>query len=167
MASQIRLLACTVCKTIEELPDFQGLRAEEDHLLNRLVEKHGPPENRHFGQLFTVNQEHWQTEHIKVQIAQQIAQKMNGGETGLGSEYYDVKNTFTEDAMACFKAHQRNPDCNDYKSDSKRLTPGTAADRKAAGLPEYHTAHDRYLCDFCPVQSLVDQKARWKAGLYD
>lgn len=166
MSAQVRLLACSVCKTIEELPDFEG-RAEEDHLLARLIERHGPEENRHIGQLFKVEQAQWEDQRVKAQIARQIADKLSGGETGLGSEYYDLKNTFAEDAMACFSVHLRNPDCNDYKSDSKRLTPGTAADRKEAGLPEYRTWKDHYLCEHCPVHSLVQQAERAKAGLYE
>jgi hypothetical protein len=165
MTPQIRLLACSVCKTIEELPDFDG-PPEQDHLLKRLIEKHGPEENRHVGQMFRVEQDQWQSESVKYEIAKRITAKLGGGETGLGSAYYDLKNTFAADAMSCFQAHQRNPACGDYKSDSKRLTPGTAAARREAGLPEYRTEHDHYLCEHCPVHSLVEQAARAKAGLY-
>lgn len=165
MSSHIRLLACSVCKTIEELPDYEG-SPDHDHLLNRLLERHGPPENRHTGLLFKVDEDQWQNEQVKTQVAQQIAQKMSGGDTGFSSEYYDLKNTFAADALDCFKAHHRNPNCSDFQSESKRLTPGTAQDRREAGLPEYRSPKDRYLCNFCPVQSMVDQAARAKAGLY-
>ena len=160
--TDIRLLACQQCKTIEELPDFEG-PAEHDHLLNHSVQRHVTNGTPHIGQLFRVTEKDWANEDAKNEIAKRIAAKLEGGETGLGSPFYDLKNTYQADALACFKAHLRNPACSDYRSDSKRLTPGTAAERKAAGLPEYRSPQDRYLCDFCPVQSLVEQAARKKA----
>jgi hypothetical protein len=163
---EVRLLACVVCKTIEELPDFKG-RPEQDHLLNRLLEGHGPEENRHIGQLFRVEKSKWDSPKVKTEVANQIAAALKGGETGLGSEFYNIKNTFVEDAGACFKAHHRNPACHDSKSDSKKLTPNTKAERKAAGIDPYESAHDRYLCEYCPVHSLVMTARRKKAGLYD
>lgn len=154
--NQIRLLACQQCKTIEELPDFEG-RPEQDHLLSYALERHRNNGVAHIGALFKVPEKDWENDKAKKSITQQIAAKLEGGETGLGSAFYDLKNNFQEDAIACFNAHMRNPACSDYKSDSKRLTPGTAAERKAAGLSEYRSAKDRYLCEFCPVQALVEQ----------
>lgn len=163
MTNNIRLLACQQCKTIEELPTFDG-PPEQDFLLSHLVEKHREASGlEHIGALFTVPETDWANEATKNSIAQQIAAKLEGGETGLGSAFYDLKNTYTEDAGNCFNAHNRNPACGDYRSDSKRITPGTAAERRAAGLPEYRSPKDRYVCDFCPVHSLVEQAARKKA----
>lgn len=162
MSDNIRLLACQQCKTIEELPDFDG-PPEQDHLLSHTVKKHKTNGVEHVGALFKVPVKDWENSDAKSSIRSQIAAKLEGGETGLGSPFYDLKNTYTEDAGNCFNAHSRNPACSDYHSDSKRLTPGTAAERKAAGLPEYRSPKDRYLCDFCPVQSLVEQAARRKA----
>lgn len=169
MPEELRLLACSVCKTIEELPDYQG-RPEGDHLLKRLLENHGPENDRHIGQLFRMPKDTWNklSNDGKREIAQKIGSQLtNGGETGLGAEFYDVKNTFVDDAHKCFNRHNRNPDCNDYKTDSKRLTPNTQAERKEAGLPAYSHADDRYLCEYCPVHSLVMTAKRKRAGLYD
>lgn len=166
MAENIRLLACSECKTIEEFPDYEG-RPEGDHLLNRLIEKHGPAHRRHIGQMFKVPKARWDDPKAQSEIAKQIAAKLAGGETGLGHEYYDLKNTFQEDAMSCWAKHMNSPACNDYHDPSKRLTPDTAAERKAAGLPAYTTGKDQYLCDFCPVHSLVVTAARKRAGMYD
>ena len=161
----IRLLACGQCKTIEDLPDYEG-PVEQDHLLSHLVDRHQTNGHPHFPALLSkVEESDWSDENRKSEIAKQISAKLDGGETGLGSAYYNVKSTFQADALQCFAQHNRNPACSDYKSDKKRLTPGTAAERKAAGLPEYRSPKDRYLCDFCPVQSLVEQAARRKAGL--
>lgn len=154
---QVRLLACQQCKTIEELPDFDG-PPEYDHLLGNLVKRHSTNGVQHIGGLFKVPAKQWENENVKRDVSKQIAEKLSGGETGLGSAFYDLKNTFQADALHCWtKEHARNPACSDYRSDKKRLTPGTAAERKAAGLPEYRSERDRYLCDFCPVQTLVEQ----------
>lgn len=165
MADLIRLLACAQCQTIEEMADYQG-PPEQDHVLSYLVKRHRTNDVEHIGALFTVEEAKWSDENVKRDVAKQIAAKLSGGETGLGHAFYDLKDTLKADALACFNKHQRNPACSDYRSDSKRLTPGTAAERKAAGLPEYRSNKDQYLCSHCPVQSMVDQAARAKAGLY-
>lgn len=154
---QVRLLGCQQCRTIEEIPDYDG-PPEYDHLLNNLVKRHETNGAKHIGALFKVPAKQWKDTNVQRDVSKQIAEKLSGGETGLGSAYYDLKNTFQADAMSCWtKEHNRNPACSDYRSDRKRLTPDTAADRKAAGLPEYRSNKDAYLCDFCPVQMLVEQ----------
>lgn len=162
----IRLLACSVCKTIEEIPDYEG-RPEGDHLLTKSLEKHGPRENRHFGQLFKVSKEQWDNPNLKQEVAKQIANKLTAGEgEGLGSEFYEIKDQFSEDAMTCWAQHNRTKSCGDYKSDKKRLTPDTADERRQAGLPQLGREKDIFLCQFCPVHSLVVTAARRAAGMY-
>lgn len=153
----IRLLVCKNCKTIEPLPDYTG-DPEHDHLLNYLVQPHRTNGEEHIGQLATVQADQWNNPVIQREIRKKLVAEF-GGETGLGSEFYNTRDTFREDAMSCWKQHQRNPDCNDYKSDQKRLTPGTAEARREAGMSAYRSQHDRYLCEFCPVHSLVQTKA--------
>ncbi|MDX3260749.1 hypothetical protein PV336_16130 [Streptomyces sp. MI02-2A] len=165
MAEHVRLLQCLDCKTLEELPDYQG-DPRGDHLLEVMVQGHKfPSGTEHRGHLHRVEKKHWDSPTTRATIEAQIREK--SGHTGLDPNFYAAKNTFQEDAMSCWKAHQRNPGCSDYKTASKQLTPGTAAERKAAGLPKYRSAQDRFLCEFCPVHSLVVQAARKKAGLYN
>lgn len=152
----IRILVCKDCKTIEPLPDYEG-DPEHDLLLYYLVKPHCTNGLEHIGMLARVERKDWDDPRIQREIATRLVAKF-GGETGLGSDFYNTRDTFRDDAMSCFKQHHRNPDCNDYHSDAKRLTPGTAAARKEAGLGPYRTSHDRYLCDFCPVSSMVEQK---------
>ena len=166
MPENIRLLACKDCKTIEELPDFDG-KPDDDYLLQHLTSRHITNEQPHIGQLFDIDKDKWNDQEMQRQVVDQIADRFTGGETGLGKEFYDIKNTYTADAFHCWKQHQRNPDCSDYKSDAKRLTPGTAKERREVGLPEYRSNKDRYLCEFCPVHSLVVTAARKRAGQYD
>jgi hypothetical protein len=159
---QIRLLICKDCKTIESLPDFEG-PPEQDHLLNFLVAPHKWPDgNEHIGMLAKSDKSDWDSPRIREEITRRLAVEV-GGETGFSAEYYATRDTFREDALSCFAKHHRNPDCNDYHSDHKRLTPGTAAERREAGMGEYHSIVDRYLCDFCPVHSIVQKKSYDKA----
>lgn len=153
----IRLLVCKDCKTIEPLPDYSGDPAH-DVLLDYLVQPHRTNGVEHIGMLARVETSDWNDPRIQREISGRLVTEF-GGETGLGSDFYNTRDTFREDAMSCWRQHQRNPDCSDYKSDAKRLTPDTAAARKEAGMPAYHTKDDRYLCEFCPVHSLVEQKA--------
>lgn len=151
----LRLLICKDCKTIEPLPDFDGVGA--DHLLEYLVAPHRTNGLEHIGMLARVEANDWNNFDKQREIVNQLTAKF-GGETGLGQEFYDTRDTFKYDALMCFKQHNRNPDCNDYHSDAKRLTPDTADARREAGLDPYRSQRDRYLCDFCPVQSMVEQK---------
>lgn len=162
MSDTIRLLACKQCQSIEELPPFDG-PPEHDTLLTNLVQRHRTNGMEHIGSLFNVEASQWEQDHIKKELVKQIAAKMEGGETGLGHEYYDLKNTFQDDAMTCYTAHLRNPACSDYRSESKRLSAGTNAERRAEGLPEHRS--NRFLCDFCPVNSLVEAARNRKLGI--
>lgn len=160
MAEYTRLLLCKDCGTLEELPDYEG-DPSRDFLLETLVQKH-PNHTAH--PLMKVESKHWNVASTRATIIEQIRERT--GHTGFDTTFYTAKATFQEDALQCFQRHNRNPACSDYKSSSKMLTPNTAAERKAAGLPKYRSAQDKYLCEFCPVHSLVQQAARKTAGLY-
>jgi hypothetical protein len=155
-SEHIRLLVCRDCKTIEPLADYTG-DPEHDHLLNYLVAPHRTEGAEHIGTLALVKISDWNDPRIQREISKELV-KSFGGETGLGSDFYNTRDTFREDAMSCWGQHLRTPDCSDYKSDAKRLTPGTAQARKEAGMSSYRSEHDRYLCEFCAVHSLVMTK---------
>jgi len=138
------------------MPDFDGA-VEQDFMLDYLVKPHRTNGLEHIGMLARVEVSDWNDVQKQAEITKQLIAKFDG-ETGLGHEFYNTRDTFRDDAMTCFREHHRNPDCNDYKTDAKRLTPGTAQARKEAGMAPYRTKHDRYLCDFCPVQSMVETK---------
>lgn len=162
----IRVLVCRNCKTIEELPDYDGDPAT-DTLLNILVSKHQKPVE-HIGILMKFPFKYWAVPKIQAEIVKQI----KGGSEGLDAfqtNFYATKNQFAEDAMTCYSDHNRPKDsCPDYKSDKKLLKPDTDADRKEAGLEKAgKTGPKVYLCDFCPVKSLVMEKYNKKQGLYN
>lgn len=172
----VRVLACMECKTVEELSDFEGPFQHDEELAVAVSRHRYPSGDPHKGQLFRIQEQHWHLRGARQEIVQKIREQLEGGdgvETGLGSATYAMVDNFKDDAMKCFAAHHRNPACNDYKSEEKRLVPDTAQERRELGLAPVGTydsedrSMTRYLCEYCPVHSLVQQHARKKAGMYD
>lgn len=170
---EIRLLVCGQCKTIEPLDDFQG-PVDYDAVLAVAVDRHkdGVERRPHApAALLRVKEKHWKSPNVQDEISKRIQESFDPtAETGLGTSAYTMVDNFRADAMQCFKEHFRNPDCGDYKSASKRLAPDTRGERKELGLnPKYdeNPALTKFLCEYCPVHSMVQQAARKKAGLYD
>ena len=167
---EIRVLYCLVCDTMEELPLFDG-PPENDHLLEILVQRHiFPSGDPHKGHLFRMPQLQWENIEVRKKIIEQIK---GGGSKGIDefdAKFYDTKNTFKEDAMACYNKHLRPTEgCDDFNTPSKRLLPDTKAERKDAGLPDPAKAPGpkNYLCQFCPVSSVIMTKMRALRGDYD
>lgn len=166
---QIRVFYCWNCRVFDELPDFQG-RPEDDTLLAILVERHQSAGVPHHCTPFKVGVKLWSNPRIQQEIIKQIREQTNGGLDLLDPGYYATRSMFYEDAMSCYAKHNRPQDsCGDWKHESKRLVPKTAAERKEAGLasPQESNATRVYLCDFCPMKSVVLTKQRKKSGLYD
>lgn len=177
MTAPIRVLQCIDCSSLEVLPPYEG-PAEYDDALNYLSEKHRFPDgNSHRGNLIPVTiqtndggerpgtMDDWNNPKFQKLVAENFSKATRPGQgTGLGAQYYDARDTFREDAMTCWQKHHRNPDCNDYMDESKRLVPDTKVERKELGLGRPRS--NRSLCEFCPVHSLVIQKRRADAGLY-
>lgn len=155
----IRLLVCRDCRTIEELPGYDG-PVEYDVLLDTAVERHiFPNGERHIGNLMTVEDRVWSDPSAKAEIVKRIAEKT----TGLNSEFYATKNTYEEDALGCYSRHGRPTDgCSEYHDERKRI--GNPTKELAANW--HNHPFKVYLCDFCPVKSWVLTQERYKAGLY-
>ncbi len=166
----LRLLYCLVCESIEELPPYDG-DPEHDQLLEISIERRHlfPSGEPHKGHLFRVPVDEWTRQDVKHRMIEQIK---GGGSKGIDefdATYYATSDTFREDALKCFAKHLRPTDgCPDYKTDKMRLLPNTKAERRDAGLPDPKNAPGprNYLCNFCPVQSVVDQRLRAAKGLY-
>jgi hypothetical protein len=161
----IRLLVCRNCKTIEELPDYQG-RPSDDLLLNISVEKHQKPDP-HIGLLFRFPLKFWVVPKIREEIIKQIGSGSSGLDV-FGTQFYETKMAFHDDAMKCYNQHLRpKGQCPDYKSEKKMLKPTTDAERKDVGLGKAGEKGPKiYLCDFCPVKSFNMKKFNEKKGLY-
>jgi hypothetical protein len=166
---QLRIFYCWNCKTIDELPDFQG-RPEDDDLLAILVERHQSAGVPHGCTPFRIGVKTWSNTKIREAIIKKIKSETNGGLDDLDPGYYATRSMFYEDAMKCYSLHNRPHDsCFDYKDEKKRLVPQTDALRKEVGLTTSakSNATKVYLCDFCPVKSVVMTKARKAAGMYN
>lgn len=165
---QLRIFYCWNCRVFDELPDFQG-RPEDDTLLALLIERHQTAGVAHSCTPFRIGVKIWSNEKYREAIIKQIREETNGGLDMLDPNYYATRSMFYEDAMKCYGEHNRPQDsCGDWKSDKKRLVPNTAKERREAGLasPESSGATKVYLCDFCPMKSVVMTKQRSAAGMY-
>jgi len=161
---KIRLLYCYQCKSIEELPDFEG-RPEDDTLLELLIEKHESAGVKHMGFLSKIGVKLWTQEKFRKQIIENLRTKVGGGLADIDPEYYFTKATFADDAMKCYSLHLRpTAGCPDYASDKKKLVPKTQSERKELGLSA--ATSSIYLCDFCPVKSHVVTQQRKQSGMY-
>ncbi|MEV4575977.1 hypothetical protein AB0K16_22295 [Nonomuraea jabiensis] len=161
--AKIRLVVCPVCKTIEEIPDFNG-PVKYDTLLDNIAARHEyAPDRPHEGlKLFDVKQTDWNSTETRLQIIKQLKERVGDG---LGDAFYAVKETFKEDAQKCWRQHNKTMNCDDYMKDHKRLDPGTKHDRKELGLAPMRS--EQFLCHFCVYGSVVMQRARAAKGLYD
>lgn len=164
---QLRIFYCWNCRVFDELPDFQG-RPEDDTLLAILVERHQSAGVPHHCTPFKIGVKLWSNPRIQQAIIKQIREQTNGGLDMLDPTYYSTRSMFYEDAMKCYAEHNRPKDsCGDWKSDKKRLLPNTAAERREAGLASPAAGGTKvYLCDFCPMKSVVMTKQRAAAGMY-
>lgn len=165
---EIRLLHCLVCDTIEELPPYEGPE-ELDYLLQIAVEPHKFESGlEHVGKLFSIPLKAWANPEAKKEVIRQIK---GGGSAGLAEfddTYYDTRSTFMEEAMKCYRAHNKPKDgCVDWERSDKRLVPQTHKQRKELGMekPEDAPGPKTYLCQFCPVAVGVAQRKRKLLGL--
>ena len=167
---KIRLLYCYNCKTIEELPDFEG-NPDDDVLLQVLVEKHESAGVPHTGFLAKIGAKTYSRPEVKKQVIENLRNKVGGGLADIDPDYYTTKATFYDDAMKCYNEHRRpKEDCGDWRSKNKRLVPKNTAElRKEAGLMSAakSAGTNVFLCDFCPVKTHYVTQQRKAAKLYE
>jgi len=152
MSKDVPLLVCNSCDTIELAPTPGG--AEFEYLLSAHHEY--PSGERHVGSLVNVPESAWNSPATREQIVKSIRDGMGGGTTGFDSSVYEVRDTLSDDALACFKQHRRDINCTDFHSAKKELKPPTQSARKELGMASYNSLSKVYLCDYCPVKSAVD-----------
>lgn len=169
---RIRLLLCKDCRSTEVLPDYQG-DPRGDSVLEYAAAKHAYPNGeRHFGRLYPlegVDEHRW---HSNSEVRDEILKRVwqEEGATGLEPWVYQAVDTLKADAMQCWRSRNRPETCSDFHSDKKLILPPTAGERKAEGLPKWSKkspSSQRYLCDYCPIRSVNEQKVRMKLGLYE
>ena len=159
---KIRILYCHDEGTMDIVPMYDGPPEHDVHLQIIIDRRHTTPSGTpHKGQLFVVPEAAWADRKIRKQIVDQFNR---GGSKGLAeadAEFYNSRDTFSEDALSCYSKHLRPTEgCPDYGSDSKMLLPNTKAERKDAGLaaPAKAPGVRTYLCRFCPVESFYAGK---------
>lgn len=170
-----RLLVCKECKTIEELPLWDGDPKDEpqdqllDNLVRRHVQKHGETEDS--AMLLNVPDEAWNDPNDQLRILTNLQERW----TGFVPSAYHLMNTFAEDALRCYNKHHRpTGGCIDYCEPNKLLTSNLwhsemddfidKSDRKKYSLSGRTPV---YLCQWCPVETWVTTKKRNEKHLYD
>lgn len=153
---KIRLFICHTCESVHPLPWFEGPPEYDDTLNHRVAEHEG-----HLGNLADIDEKTWDNKRLRPDILKEIAKIANkpGSATGLGTSYYDLKSTFDEDALICWKRHNRTTDCGDYMTPKMILKAPTKNERKELGLDPKARAQT-HLCQFCPVFSIKMQRSR-------
>lgn len=166
---RIRLLICYVCNTIEPLPWFDGPVEHDDTLHARLAGHRTAEGHPHRGNMLTVSEKSWDDPNRKDVIVKQLSEQRGSGDVGLGNKLYDLRSTFSEDAMTCWRVkHNRTENCEKYRADEMRLLADTREERKELGLStrQKDRPAGTYLCNFCPVHSIVMTRARKAQGYY-
>lgn len=168
----MRLLFCNHCKTLEEIPDYEGTDPV-DPLVEALVRKHNERAPMEHGganisaspmRLMAVDDNDWRTNREKV-----LAQvNQENKKVGFDAWVYEAMNTYADDALRCYRAHHRPEDgCIDWWDDSKRIGRPTSEGRKVLKDNYKSGATDPHLCQWCPVASFVATQQRLKMGMYD
>ncbi|MBD0734107.1 hypothetical protein [Streptomyces sp. CBMA29] len=165
--SFIRVLICQDCQSTEVLPDYAGDPAGDEALIYATGKHVYPNGEKHFGRLYgKIEEEKWKNREVRDEVLRRIWQQE--GHTGFEPWVYNTFETLKADAMQCWTSRLRPETCSDYRSESKRLLPPTAEARKAEGMGKYKASsrHTQYLCSYCPINSVVEQKERDRRGLY-
>jgi len=159
----MRVLKCTKCKSVEEVPDYEGPdgglgTAEFDHALRFFVDQHLAKGCKKDG--FTEVRfptRFWVIPKVKEGIIAQLSEGAQGLDV-FGTNAYAMSNNHQADAMSCWiHEHNQTKDCADYKSDKKQLKAGTSKERLALGLEKEGNGPKVYLCDYCPYKAGVVQ----------
>lgn len=167
--ARMRILVCFDCDSVDPLPLYDGPPEHDEYLTARIGNHRTPGGTPHRGRLFTVSEKSWNNPSYRAEILKEIDKARGGGDTGLGTRFYDVRSTFQEDAMTCWRVkHNRTENCEDYKSDKMRLVPDTKEERKDLGMETRarHIPGGTYLCMFCPYASIVMERQRKAQGFY-
>lgn len=174
----MRLLFCSTCKSVEEVPDPPAplVENEYDPLIGELVERHTVKDPMGHGgvqlknspfRIGAVDNEAWERDREGVLKAAQDANK----KVGFDVWAYEAMNTYVEDALLCYQRHKAQGDmtlgCIDWRDDSKRLGRPTLEGRKQLKDQYKLAKRDPFLCDFCPVRSVIQTEINWRKGLYN
>ena len=155
----MRLLQCMDCRTVDELPDYNG-RPEDDVLLQYVIDTKHPKLGGiedHKGALHYVETKAYEANKAK------ILEEMWAKTTGFKPEYYQARSTFQEDAYTCWnRDHNRPHFCSDFQTEKKRIKNPTKE-----GWKSQDPKMKIFLCDFCPVKANVQSAENLKNKSFD
>jgi uncharacterized protein YlaI len=166
---KIRLWICHECKSVDAIPWCgEDPNCEHPMCVDALEYRVAPhrlaSDSRRFhGQvnLADIEKSLWDKYSTREDVLVKLQQIVDpGAGSGLGQPLYTIAQNFDADASACWRQHNRTHNCQDFKSQSKRLVPDTKAERKDLGLETRgrHRPTQTYLCDWCPVKSIMMQR---------
>lgn len=180
MSKRLRLLICPKCESVEPIewcavepganPDCGHAQCDQA-LQTRMIEHTvSQPTGHYFHSdlgLFDVAESDWEKHSTRKSILKDLSPP--GSATPYGADMFELKKNFSQDAATCWKQHNRTKNCQDWKSASKRLVPPTKELRKELGLEtrDKHRPTAAYLCDYCPVRSIMQSRINAEAGHYD
>lgn len=169
----MRLLFCNHCKSLEEIPDYDG-DAEVDPLIEEVVRQHNVRAPMEHGganltaspmRIAVVDDLEWAMDREK--IIKQINE--SNKKVGFDAWVSEAHNTYGEDALKCWHAHREPGEgkpCIDYWSDSKRIGRPTAEGRVVLKENPKLSTDDPHLCQWCPYYTHVMTEVRHKKGMY-
>lgn len=166
-APKLRLFYCKQCHVLEELPDYPRGKDGDLHL-EAMVAKHQNPGGKyHDAQLMDIPVAVWDNPQNRDAIIKQIYAELSPGLDAIAPGYYDVKNNYSADALTCYKQHNypKDGNCSDWHAKSKEIVPDTKAERKDLGLSPVADGPKTYICGFCPVAVVRQQKAYDRMGI--
>lgn len=169
----MRLLHCGVCKTVEEIPDYEGAE-DVDPLVEKVVMEHNRRDPMAHGggeklPMRLAQVDDLEYAHSRDEVMKRLME--DSKEVGMDPWVGEAFNTFSVDAGKCYNQHRR-PDygqgkpCIDYRSESKRIGRPTAEGKLAIKENAKLGAKDPRLCDWCPYQSTVTTAIRAQKGMY-
>lgn len=167
----MRLLYCNVCRSVDEVPDYEGPE-KVDPLVEKVLMKHNLRDPMaHGGQstlpfrLAQCSTEDWMM-HREV-----VLKRLNEDITQCGFPAWmgESHNTFIEDAHQCWRKHRwpkEGQPCLDYWSESKRIGRPTEEGRRALKDNYKLGPQDPHLCQWCPYHTVVTTEKRHRRGMY-
>jgi hypothetical protein len=167
----MRLLYCNACRTIDEVPDYEG-SDKVDPLVEEVVRKHNVKDPMTHGggqyspmRLMKIDDLEWMVDREKVVKLINESNKQVGMDPWVGESH----NTFLEDANKCWRQHRQPKEgepCIDYWSESKRIGRPTAEGRAALKENYKLGTKDPHLCLWCPYHVVVTTEVRHRRGMY-
>jgi len=168
----VRLVSCSLCKSVEAIPDAVANPGSSDTALETVIMTHTERDPLGHGSVdrkyapFTVAavpDSAWEKDQAEV------LRLLKDKNTAAGFEpwVYESVHTYADDALKCYAEHHRPAQgCIDWWSDSKRIGRPTDLGKQLVRDRYKLGERDPHLCQWCPVATYVRTEINFKKGLY-